>query len=92
MFGIAILLYVFFVSAAGFVGAPAVLGLQPQDNRGFAAFERHTTGFGSRMLVRMGYTQGKGLGAEEQGIRTPLQHSRQTGRLGLGAVPDIPSS
>ena len=51
---------------------------------GIGAFERHTTGFGSKMMAKMGYVPGAGLGKEGQGISTPLTAVRLPKSLGLG--------
>lgn len=48
-------------------------------------FERHTRGIGSKLLERMGYRRGSGLGRELQGIPVPLQSEARAGRLGIGA-------
>lgn len=48
-------------------------------------FEAHTKGFGSRMLAKMGYTEGTGLGKDSQGIAQPLQAVKRPKSLGLGA-------
>lgn len=49
------------------------------------AFEQHTTGFGSRMMARMGFVDGSGLGRESQGIVNPLVAVRRPRARGLGA-------
>ncbi|KAF2547284.1 hypothetical protein F2Q70_00023711 [Brassica cretica] len=49
------------------------------------AFEQHTTGFGSRMMARMGFVDGSGLGRESQGIVNPLVAVRRPKARGLGA-------
>ncbi|CAN7050959.1 unnamed protein product [Brassica oleracea var. botrytis] len=49
------------------------------------AFEQHTTGFGSRMMARMGFVDGSGLGRESQGIVNPLVAMRRPKARGLGA-------
>nr|GMD75340.1 G-patch domain-containing protein [Ipomoea batatas] len=55
----------------------------------YGAFELHTTGFGSKMMVKMGFTGG-GLGKDGQGIAEPIQVSQRPKTLGLGA--DIPET
>ena len=51
----------------------------------FGGFEAHTTGFGSRMLERMGWKPGEGLGAERQGRADPVVATKRPQGLGLGA-------
>ncbi|XP_019181740.1 PREDICTED: uncharacterized protein LOC109176798 isoform X1 [Ipomoea nil] len=55
----------------------------------YGAFELHTTGFGSKMMVKMGFTGG-GLGKDGQGIAEPIQVSQRPKALGLGA--DVPET
>jgi G patch domain-containing protein 2 len=42
-----------------------------QEMGGIGSFERHTKGFGSKMMVKMGFVPGSGLGKDDQGIATP---------------------
>ncbi|KAG6517804.1 hypothetical protein ZIOFF_021203 [Zingiber officinale] len=49
------------------------------------AFENHTKGFGSRMMAKMGFVPGTGLGRDGQGITTPLTAVRRPKSRGLGA-------
>ena len=42
-------------------------------DREFGRWERHTTGFGSKMLSKMGWRQGTGLGSEGVGIVNPVK-------------------
>ena len=53
----------------------------------FGAFEKHTTGFGSRMLAKMGFKgKGSGLGSgKTEGIAEPVTASTRGKRVGLGA-------
>ncbi|XP_078433426.1 D111/G-patch domain-containing protein [Wolffia australiana] len=51
---------------------------------GLGSFERHTTGFGSKMMAKMGYVPGSGLGKEAQGIATPLSAVKLPKSVGLG--------
>jgi len=51
----------------------------------FGEFERHTTGFGSRMLAGMGFVPGGGLGRDGRGAATPLEAKERPARRGLGA-------
>ena len=48
------------------------------------AFEQQTTGFGSRMMARMGFVDA-GLGRESQDIVNPLVAVRRPSACGLGA-------
>ncbi|KAK7388544.1 hypothetical protein VNO78_23363 [Psophocarpus tetragonolobus] len=49
------------------------------------AFEKHTKGFGSKMMAKMGFVEGTGLGRDSQGITTPLAAVRLPKSRGLGA-------
>lgn len=51
----------------------------------FGAFERHTTGFGSRMLAKMGFEGTGGLGKARDGIAEPVTAITRGKRVGLGA-------
>jgi hypothetical protein len=51
---------------------------------GFGEFEKHTKGVGLRILTKMGYEKGKGLGCRGQGIVNPIEVEERPRYLGLG--------
>lgn len=40
--------------------------------------------FGTKMMKMMGWTEGQGLGLNDDGIKNPIQVTRRDGRMGLG--------
>lgn len=48
------------------------------------AFEVHTRGFGSRMMAKMGFVEGQGLGKDGQGMAKPIEVTKRPKSLGLG--------
>ncbi|KAH9296938.1 hypothetical protein KI387_028620 [Taxus chinensis] len=48
------------------------------------SFEVHTKGFGSRMMAKMGFVEGTGLGKDGQGIVQPIEAVKRPKSLGLG--------
>ncbi|KAL3747866.1 hypothetical protein ACJRO7_016648 [Eucalyptus globulus] len=50
------------------------------------AFDRHTKGFGSRVMAKMGFVKGMGLGKDSHGIVNPLAAVRLLKSRGLGAT------
>ncbi|KAK7265144.1 hypothetical protein RJT34_32760 [Clitoria ternatea] len=48
------------------------------------SFEEHTTGFGSKLMAKMGYMEGGGLGKNGQGMAEPIEVIRRPKSLGLG--------
>nr|GEZ51692.1 RNA-directed DNA polymerase, eukaryota, reverse transcriptase zinc-binding domain protein [Tanacetum cinerariifolium] len=64
---------------------------QTAGSSSYCAFEMHTTGFGSRMMAKMGYVGGNGLGKDGTGISEPIQVTQRPKSLGLGAMaPETP--
>ncbi|GJY98641.1 G-patch domain-containing protein [Tanacetum coccineum] len=64
---------------------------QTAGSSSYCAFEMHTTGFGSRMMAKMGYVDGNGLGKDGTGISEPIQVNQRPKSLGLGAMaPETP--
>ena len=50
----------------------------------FGAWEKYTTGFGSKMLEKMGY-KGGGMGKGGRGIQEPVQAFKRKGKGAIGA-------
>ncbi|KAK8602038.1 hypothetical protein V6N13_058301 [Hibiscus sabdariffa] len=50
----------------------------------FGAFEVHTKGFGSKMMAKMGFVEGGGLGKDGQGMAQPIEVVQRPKSLGLG--------
>lgn len=66
-----------------FQGTSSKLG--KKESAQFASFERHTKGFGSKMMAKMGFVEGMGLGKDSQGMIKPLVAVRRPKSRGLGA-------
>ncbi|KAJ6382278.1 hypothetical protein OIU77_030846 [Salix suchowensis] len=67
------------------IGTGTVKSRKHSKTQSFGAFEKHTKGFGSKMMARMGFVEGMGLGVDSQGIANPLVAVRRPKAWGLGA-------
>ncbi|XP_048777997.2 tuftelin-interacting protein 11-like [Ostrea edulis] len=52
---------------------------------GFGDWERHTRGVGKKLLEKMGFKPGEGLGKHGQGITTPVEAVKRKGKAAVGA-------
>lgn len=57
----------------------------PSLGRGFGDWEKHTKGIGAKLLMKMGYQSGKGLGKDLQGRSTIVEAHLRKGRGAIGA-------
>ncbi|KAG9305078.1 hypothetical protein G9A89_007718 [Geosiphon pyriformis] len=49
----------------------------------FGKFEQHTKGIGLKLMQKMGYRVGEGLGTTGEGILKPIETKQRPGKLGL---------
>ena len=58
--------------------------------RDIGGWEKHTKGFGSKMLEMMGYQEGQGLGPQGAGIVEPIKVQMNQGRVCLDSKVTLP--
>lgn len=54
-------------------------------DKNFGGWQKHTKGFGAKLLSKMGYIPGKGLGKTNQGIVRPVEATQHKGKAAVGA-------
>ena len=50
----------------------------------FGSFEKNSSGFGSKMLAKMGWVQGNAIGKNAQGVVNPIEARLRPNSMGLG--------
>ncbi|RKP34560.1 GC-rich sequence DNA-binding factor-like protein-domain-containing protein [Dimargaris cristalligena] len=64
-------------------GGPGKAPAAPKIDRDFGKFMEHSGGAALKMMTRMGYTFGKGLGKNKEGIVNPIDTKLRPGKMGL---------
>ena len=59
-------------------------GVPIDAGRNYAEFEQHSNAIGSKLMEKMGFTHGTGLGAKRDGKAEPVEAVMRKKRAGLG--------
>lgn len=76
----------FFLFVVGVFFPCSVTGSDQSHCGSFATFERHSNGVASKLMAKMGFVEGSGLGKQKQGISEPIQVAMRPKNRGLGAT------
>jgi tuftelin-interacting protein 11 len=82
-------------SSHGGLGFQSRMGTRTdKDDVQFAGFEKYSKGIGSKLLQKMGYKKGQGLGVDGSGINVPIDVKLRPSKMGLGhgGFEELPES
>ena len=60
----------------------------PHGSKSSSAGPQSTYGIGAKLMQKMGYVSGKGLGTDGKGILNPIEHKLRPQGLGLGGIKE----
>ena len=63
---------------------PTPTNTAPVYDKEFGTFEKHTKGIGSKLMKKMGFVEGRGLGKNLQGRALPIQVTKRQGKGAIG--------
>lgn len=71
-------------SRGGLGSGPSRAAPAEKLDRDFGTFEAHSKGIGSKLLAKMGWKEGMGLGKSGHGVVNPLEQKLRPNSMGLG--------